>query len=62
MTIKQEFNENVSRIADALERLAPREADKPDALQGDAFVWNADESSLKLVQNVLLTWLLFQQD
>ena len=52
MTIEQEFRENVIRIADALERLAPREAAKPDAAQGDAFVWDANESSLKLVTNV----------
>ena len=52
MTIEQEFKENVSRIAAALERLAPREAVKSDAIQGDAFVWRADESSLKLVTNV----------
>ena len=52
MTIDQELKENVTRIAAALERLAPREAVKSDAIQGDAFVWRADESSLKLVTNV----------
>ena len=52
MTIDQEFKENITRIAAALERLAPREAVKSDAIQGDAFVWRADESSLKLVTNV----------
>ena len=56
MTIEQEFRQNVTRIADALERLAPREAVKSDAIQGDAFVWNADDyfgASLAEFTNIL---------
>ena len=52
MTIDQEIREDLKRIADALERLSPETSAPLTPEKGDAFIWNANHSSLKLVTNV----------
>ncbi len=42
----------LARIADALERLAPRAAARPDFAAADAFVWHADRGALIPVAKV----------
>ena len=52
MTIDQKIREELRRIADALERLSPETSAPLTPEKGDAFIWNANHSSLKLVPNV----------
>jgi len=47
-----EDNETLRRIADALERLAPREPPAPNVDAADAFVWRADDDNLEPVASV----------
>ena len=52
MTIDPQIREDLKRIADAVDRLAPLTSATFEPEKGDAFVWNASNSSLKLVPSV----------
>tara|TARA_B100000029_G_scaffold498515_1_gene567469 strand:+ start:959 stop:1816 length:858 start_codon:yes stop_codon:yes gene_type:complete len=52
MTIDNEIREELRRIADALDRLSPETTVPLNPENGDAFIWNANQSSLKIVPNV----------
>ena len=52
MSIDLRIKEELRRIADAVDKLAPQKRAPLDPENGDAFVWNAGESSLQLVTNV----------
>jgi uncharacterized protein len=49
---KKELAENLARIADALERLAPPTPSAPDFSAAQAFVWRADGSRFHAVEKV----------
>lgn len=48
-----EINEKLLKtIADALERMAPKEIEKPSLAKGDAFIWQIEPDRLHLVKTV----------
>ena len=47
-----EINENLSRLAGALERIAPAKSAIPHFEDADCFVWNADQATLEPVKQV----------
>jgi len=49
---KQIIAEQLTRIADSLERLAPLAPATPDLNKGTAFVWHADQNRLQPILNV----------
>ncbi|MEH6404039.1 MAG: ATP-binding protein [Sneathiella sp.] len=49
---KQKITEQLTRIADSLERLAPPISVTPDLSKGTAFVWHADQNRLQAIPNV----------
>ncbi|PHQ71795.1 MAG: AAA family ATPase [Sneathiella sp.] len=44
--------EQLKRIADNLDRIAPPQATAPDINAGDAFVWQAESNSLRMIPKV----------
>lgn len=52
MSGKRDENTILSRIADALERLAPAAPSDPVPLEGDAFVWEPAQAALLEVESV----------
>ncbi|USG59874.1 ATP-binding protein [Sneathiella marina] len=49
---EEKILEQLNRIADSLERLAPPARSEPDIEAGDAFVWQAESNSLRLIPKV----------
>jgi uncharacterized protein len=49
---KQDIADHLARIAEALDRLAPREPEKPDFASAEAFVWRAAGSVFHPVKKV----------
>lgn len=47
-----DINRNLSRLADALERIAPAKASLPDFRAADCFVWNPERGALEPVTTV----------
>ncbi len=50
--ILKNIDKNLSRLADALERLAPQDGDLPDMDGADCFVWNPDQGRLEPVDKI----------
>ncbi len=50
--ILNEINQNLARLAGALERIAPAKPVKPDFDAADCYVWNADQAALEPVADV----------
>jgi predicted AAA+ superfamily ATPase len=48
----EKISRDLARLADAMERLAPREPSLPDLDQADCFVWNAETQTLQPVPRV----------
>jgi len=49
---KEKIVEQLKRIADSLDRLAPTKAAEPDINAGNAFVWQAESNSLRVIPKV----------
>ncbi|MCR9212503.1 MAG: ATP-binding protein [Proteobacteria bacterium] len=49
---KEKIVEQLRRIADSLERIAPPKPDNPDITSGEAFVWQAETNDLRLIPKV----------
>ncbi len=49
---KEKIVEQLRRIADSLERIAPPKPDHPDITVGEAFVWQAETNDLRLIPKV----------
>ncbi|MCF8468171.1 MAG: DUF815 domain-containing protein [Sneathiella sp.] len=49
---KEKIVEQLKRIADSLERIAPGPQETPDINSGEAFVWQAESNTLRLIPKV----------
>lgn len=49
---KEKIVEQLKRIADSLERIAPPAPQAPDVTAGEAFVWQAETNELRLIPKV----------